>query len=60
MGVLPMMNYSFQIDPKVWKAFRARCDKEGRKVIWVIKALLMHYIDHGLDNPEPPTTKKDK
>lgn len=50
--MLPLMNYSFQIDPEIWKAFRARCNKEGRKVIWVVKALIQHYIDHGLEEPK--------
>jgi hypothetical protein len=36
------------IDPSVWKAFRARATTEGRSLRWILIHLIQRYIKHGL------------
>jgi hypothetical protein len=36
------------IDPKLWKRFKARAQAEGRNLRFVLLALVQSYIDHGL------------
>lgn len=41
-----------KVDDTLWADFRARAQREGRPMRWVILALIGYYIRHGL--PKEP------
>lgn len=43
-------------DDDLWERFRARTQKEGRTLRWVILELILFYVRHGL--PEAPAKGK--
>lgn len=37
-----------QLDPQMWAEFKARAEREGHPLKWVILRLIRRYIDQGL------------
>ena len=45
-----MANYIFRkVDDILWQAFRARAQREGHSLRWVLLTLVQRYITKGLD-----------
>ena len=42
-----------RVDPGLHERFKARADREGRPLSWVIRRFMEHYADGG-DVPPPP------
>jgi hypothetical protein len=38
------------IDPELWKRVKARAERDGHALRWIILRLLEDYADHGLVN----------
>jgi hypothetical protein len=53
--VLGFVSYLLHVDRKTWTAFRAKLEKDDRKVGETLYALIRQYISQGLDE-----TRKDR
>lgn len=42
----------------IWKQFQERVKAEGRTLNWVIWELIRRYVEHGLEDSDPPTARE--